>query len=850
MVKNMKNRILYATVSILLVVFLITGCTSGANVKVPSTEEILYPNTTENNLDSSDYKKISENEKYELLFNEDTTHFKVINKAYGTEYSSLPVEKVSGSTDWNSLLRISYLNEKGVVSYQTSYEDSVSKGQYKVESIENGVKVLYTMGTVNEKLYCPASFTVERYNKILNSIDGSFERLKFKSMYYEADIEKIADSARRSELLDKYPKLKNEVLYLIKNTSLSISEQRTINDILVSIGYNDDDYEKDTKGVSQIDEVKYPTFNIPLYIVLNDNGLELKIPVKEVSEYNKGTLLTIDLLKYFNVPEIQEKGYFLLPDGSGSIMNFYNGKNDLQEYSAAVYGRDYSIKVDEKINYQDDAYLPIYANVQSTGSVFCYISDGESLAQIKASPGDSETYAVAYPSFNFRQVSQTYLSSSSKEQGDVFYVTQKKLSEGNLQLTMAFFDSQNSTTRNFADYYRNVVFGNGNNSASSPMLLEFIGVDYINSSFMGISTKKETVYTTINQVLEIAKDLKEKGVNNIALKLSGFFNNGLSQSFAANLKLNKGVGTKEDLNNLLKWAKENKCSVYFDVDIQYVYETSLFGFSKGANVVQLISNETGIDYKYNPVTFQLDETAESRYILNPSAISKAVDGVLKISDKLKINGFSLSYIGSNVNSDFRESAPIEREEALDKLVSDVKRVSEKSEIITKGANAAVLPYVSYVTDIPMKSMQYDVCDSTIPFLQMVLKGNVYYCDEARNISGDTKTGVLDTIRTGAGLNYVITANDDLTFTKTAHSDYTSTSYKVWKDKIIKTYNQVNSLEKHTSTGIVECNYLGQQVYETVFGDSTKIITNYSSETQTYDSYEIKPCEYLVLKGEN
>lgn len=849
MVKEMKKRILYATMSILLVILMLTGCTSGIKVKVPNTEEILYPNTTENKLDSSDYELISENEKYALLFNENTTHFKVVNKADGTEYSSLPSQKVTGSTDWNSLLRISYLNEKGVVSYQTSYEDSVSKGQYKVEYIENGVKILYTMGTVNEKLFCPTSLTIERYNQILDSIEGSFERLKFKSMYYEADIKKITDSTRKNELLHKYPKLKNEVLYLIKSTSLSLAEQRTINDILVSTGYNDEDYEKDTKGNEQIEEVKYPTFNIPLYIVLSEEGLKLTIPVSEVSEYNNGTLLTIDLLKYFNVPDIQEDGYFLLPDGSGSIMNFYNGKNNLQEYAVTVYGRDYSIKVDEKINHKDDAYLPIYANVQSKGSVFCYISDGESLAQIKANPGDAETYAIVYPSFNFREVSQTYLSSSSKEQGDVFYVTQKKLSEGDLQLTMTFFDSQNSTTRNFADYYRNVLFGNNNSSAKSSMLLEFIGVDYINSSFMGVSTQKETVYTTLNQVLEIAKDLKSNGIDNLTLKLSGFFNEGLSQSYAAKLKLNKGVGTQEDLNNLLNWAEENDYSVYFDVDIQYVYKTSLFGFSKGENVVQLISNETGIDYEYNPVTFQLDQTNVYRYILNPSAVSKAVDGVLKISDKQNIKGFSLSYIGSNVNSDFRESVAVEREGALDKLIYDVKRVSEKADIITKGANAAILPYVSYVTNVPMKSMQFDVCDATVPFLQMVLKGNVYYCDEARNLSGDTKVSILDTIRTGAGLNYVITADDELTFTKTAHSDYTSTSYKVWKDRIIETYNQVSKLEKYTCTGIAECNYLGDQVYETVCGDLTKIITNYSSETQMYDSYEVKPYEYLILEGE-
>lgn len=845
----MKNRIICAVFSLLIVVSALSGCGSSIKVKVPDVAELLPPSTTENDINSTNYTTVAENDTFVLSINKDTTHFKVVNKADGKTYSSLPAETLEGSVGSNSLFQIEYLNSLGNMASMSSYEDCVKKGQYKIDTIENGVKITFSLGNINEELYCPTSFTVERFEEITGQIKSTFDKTHFKSMYYKANIDNIPDKSERSALLEKYPKLADQELYVLKNDSLSLSLQRKINTILVSIGYNDDDYAKDMEGSKGLENAENPAFNIPLYLTLNDSGLDAKIPVPEISEYYNGTLISIDLFKFFNTPSPGTNGYFLLPDASGSIMNFYNGKNDKQQYSVAIYGRDRSIKGDEQIYHQDDAYLPVFANVANDGALFCRISDGESLASIIARPGDSTTHAHAFVNFKVREITKNSLSSASKEQGDYFYVTQKQLYDGDIALSMTFFDSQHNKIKNFADYYRQILFGNDNTASEQPLMLEFVGVDRINSSVMGVSTKIEKVYTTLPQVLSMLKELKDGGVKSMSVTLDGFFDHGLSQSFAANLKLNKNVGDSADLKELTEWAAENDVSLYFNVDVQYVYDDNELNFKSSKNSTYMITKETGKDYNYNPITFQLDTSDTFRYILNPTAITKSVDHVLELSDELK-TGFSLTYVGSDVNSDFRESSAIERQNALKSLIENVKRVSDNTDVATKGANASVLPYVTSVSDISMRAMQFDICDQAVPFLQMVLQGNVTYCDVARNISGNTDVSLLDTMRTGGSLHYILTADESLVFTKTGNNKLTSTKFSFWKDRILSEYAKASAVSEHTSTGIVDSYLVQNQMYRTVYADGSSMVVNYSNAAQTYNGIEIASFDYIITEGAN
>lgn len=846
----MKNRILSAVFALLLLTLLLAGCNADATTNGtadPST--IIPPKTEQTGEVSAEYTKIAENQQYALHFNESTTHFSVVRKSDGKVYSSLPKEELTGSVGSKSLFELTYLSKTGTVSSLSSYEDSVKKGQFKTELIENGVKVTYTLGNVSEKLFCPTAFTVERFEEIVGKIESSFDKSKFKSMYYKVSADSIKDSSEKADLLSKYPPLKEKELYILKNDNLSLSVKRTLNGILVKTGYTDADYEKDMKDFAHIKETLYPVFNVSLYITLGKDGLQVKIPSKEIAEFYGGQLLSIDLLKYFAAPAPGTEGYFLLPDATGSRMNFFNGKHHKSMYSVSVYGNDKSIPYDEQIYHQDHAYLPIFVNVAKDGAVFNHITGGASIARVNALPGDEQTHASAYTSFQYRQISQTYLDSASKEQGDFFYVTQDKLFEGDLELTMTFFDGTHATLKDFADYYRTKLFGEDKKPEAPPLMLEFIGVDSVNTSVMGISTQREQVFTTLPQVQKILQELKAAGVEKMQIKLTGFFKKGYVQPFAATLKLHPKVGTQEDLKNLKEWAKNNNTELYFDADIQYAYCTSPFAFNPRKDTVSLINKEQGRDYSYNLVTFQKDKNEPFRYILRPAAIEKAADHVAGLMSDLG-TGFSLRYVGSDLNSDFRKSAPVEREEALRRLEASVSKLAGKNSLITNGANAWALPYVKAVSDVSMRAMQFDICDETVPFLQMVLQGHVYYSDEHRNISGDTMPSFLDTVRTGGALSYVLTAEDNMVFTKTAHKELTSTQYSVWKDRILKTYKAASAAVQHTATGIKNSYLADSQLYCTEYNDGSCMVANYSGEQKTYKNTVVEPYAYIIMESEN
>lgn len=82
-----------------------------------------------------------------------------------------------------------------------------------------------------------------------------------------------------------------------------------------------------------------------------------------------------------------ETGRFLLPDGTGSLMNFYNGKESQQEFSVPVYGRDLSVRQDEKIYKENVAYLPLFAKIiDGQGAVLSVITEGDALVEVRAFP--------------------------------------------------------------------------------------------------------------------------------------------------------------------------------------------------------------------------------------------------------------------------------------------------------------------------------------------------------------------------------------------------------------------------------------------------------------------------------
>ncbi len=847
---GMIKRITCGLLSLLLITGLLSSCATGTGINTIEDGEVILPNTTENNVNGTTYETVTENESLALLLNRDTTSFQVLNKRDGQVYQAVPANASSASD--RSLLEFTYLDSQGISATMNSYNDSVSKGQYTIENIDSGVKIRFTLGNVQENLFVPPAFSVERFEELTGRIEGTFDRTWFRSQYYLADLDAISNESTKADLRSRYPALEDGPMYVLRQTTLSLSVQRDINRILVEIGYTEEDYQQDLENGGELEQTQYPVFDVSMYITLDGDRVNVRVPVEEIQEFNGGTMLELTVLKTFASPEREEAGRFLLPDGAGSLMNFYNGKESQQQFAVPVYGRDLSVQQEEQIYKENVAYLPLYAKIfDGRGAVLTTITDGGALAEIRAFPGSADGYAAAYPVFQVREVARSYLSSSSREQGDYFSITQEYLYDGDLALQMRFFDKDHTALRNLADTYAADLFeGVEADAGAAPLVLEFIGVAQQHVGVMGISMEQATVYTTLQDVLTIGKELKAAGVERLVIKLTGFFQGGLSQPFASKLKLASGVGSQEDLDALKAWAEENQVTLYMDVDVQYAYTNSLFdGLVLGEHLATRLTKESALDRRYNMATYQVDTTDDYvRYILNPGAVDEAVKGAVSILDTLGMNGVSLRYAGTNANADYKENRMVERQTAMNRLIENVRTVAANRTVSTIGANAPVLPFVQDVMEVPMKGYQYDICDETVPFLQMVLGGRVRYADGPRNLSGDTDDSLLDTLRTGGGLAFTLTANENETFQKTDYPQYFSTKYSFWKDTILEQYRLLDSVADDTASGIVDYQRLAENLYQTTYGNGSVMLTNYSDESQQALGVTVEPKSFVVVKG--
>ena len=823
------------------VVLSLSAC-AGEEMVTELPEGLIKPNTTVFCEDKENYQTVAENESLALAYCEELAQFKVTNKKDGSEFYTITSEATVNAE--KSLFEIYYIDDKNNFSRMYSYSDAVEKGQYQTDLIDNGVKIGFTLGEVEQNVFCPPAISKERFETIVEKIDKQFDKIRFKQSYFLPNFGKLSDD-KKADLLKKYPKLETEELYILTQSNLPSSMQKEISRILVDTGYTEEDYVIDMENASELKQGADVIFHLNMYVTLEEDEVKVRIPLEEIIEVNGGKILTLSLLKNFGSPEYGQEGCFLLPDGSGSLMNFYNGKGDLTSFKVPIYGADKAIPIQEQIFRAEQAYLPIYAAQYKDKAMLGIVSDGEAFAEIHAQPGSDIVHATVYPVFNIRQSAKAYLQ-GAQNGAEAFILLQKQLYDGDLEVTYHFFGKGSNSIGDIASYYSNQLFSEKQNIEDPCIYVEFIGAAYNEEGEYSLGSGNLETFTTIAQARSIVEDLVKEGVVPLSVRLLGFGEHGLDSTATKAFKLNKALGTDKELEDFSRWAKENSVELYIDVDPQYVYTTG-FGdqFSKAKDAVYTITNKYGENYPYLPNTLQMNELKKGNYILNPLAISEAIAKNNAAIQSIGNVGVSLRDLGSNLNSDFKKKRPIDRQNAMKQLVEDLRSISNEQEILVNGANALVLPYVRHVSRVAVDKPQFDNADYSIAFLQMVLSGRVGYSDVPVNLSSNSDKFMMQGIGTGTGFTYVLTGEPDKSLRKTTHSEYYSTSYDIWKEDILTKAEALKERSQYVEGTITEYEVLDKDVYKVTYSNGGWIICNGSDLPYSYSSRTLQPYTYMM-----
>lgn len=342
-----------------------------------------------------------------------------------------------------------------------------------------------------------------------------------------------------------------------------------------------------------------------------------------------------------------------------------------------------------------------------------------------------------------------------------------------------------------------------------PLYIETFGTFETIEKILSIPVNVMTPLTTFEDIKTMYEELSADGVSNINFKLTGFANGGYYSTVPYKLKWENAVGGKSGFEDLLEYAKginaggENNLGIYPDFDFVYAQgDTAGDGLSLKKHAVRTIDDRYTSKRVYS-ATYQSYESY-FQLALSPAYFEYFYDSFTEKYLEFDPIGISVSTLGSDLNSDFDEDEPYNREDSKAFTVNIFKKLSEDyKNVMTDNGNAYVWKYVNHIIDMPLDSSRYIKSSHAVPFMGTVLHGYIQTAGTPYNMEGNTEYAFLKAIENGASLYFTLTYGNTTKFKEDMQlSKYYSISYDIWYNELVEVYTELNNLLKDVQTKII------------------------------------------------
>ena len=650
--------------------------------------------------------------------------------------------------------------------------------------------------------------------------------------------------------------LKSQLVVQYYNADVRSSNYDSYSQSVAKGQYSTEGIANGIRYIYQIGDLAGAYVEVPLEYRLEQDKLVVSIPVSGISEYGDCYLYRIQLLRYMGAAHNTEDGYMVVPNGSGSLIYFNNGKTSADNYAQYVYDIDPMVSTYTTLENVSSAKLPVFGICRTDRSMLVTVEDGATTALITASvSGSYNDYNYAYPTFVLRNIDNLRMFGNSTT--DV-YVMEPDLYDINMQVSYAFPGEDYQGYAGLANYYRERLIAEGvltpdKTGGDIPFYYDVIAGVKETAHFLGTQYLHTFSMTSFGQAKEMAEALSQDGITNQVMNLQGWFNGGYYHNAPHNIKVPLKLGGKSGLEKLEDAINGLGGRLYVDVAFQrvtfaddgfnYNAESSRYygsGFVAAFGQVNptTLRNTSGLDYY------------ETRYdLLSPKFLPRYVSKFAKKIKKYDVGGISLRDLGNVLTSDKKRTEIINREEALDVVLGQFELLKGTGKrLMTSEANAYSFAYSTDIINVPITDNSYAIVDESIPFYEMVIHGCISYSTELLNYEDEEDmTGVvLQMIEAGASPHYVFTWKDSSEMKDTGLNRYYATTFDTWKGEAVEIYNRVNEALKHVSGAmIVNHEILDGGVRKITYDNGVTIYINYGSETQKADGMEIPAMSYRM-----
>ncbi|MCR5330537.1 MAG: hypothetical protein K6E62_05030 [Lachnospiraceae bacterium] len=792
------------------------------------------PSVIPEKYEGSEEPIVIENDKLRLTMDPLTTNFTLLVKSSGKEWTSSvhgadtdPIAQMSEKGKLKSEILLNHTTQNGLDTLYDSYSFSTSRGIYDIEQGSDYITVHYSLGDIEREYIIPPMMTEDRFKELTAGLDMN-KKIYIQGMYTKYDLKKVKDEEKKQDLIAKYPMIEEEPIYVLEAAS---GGKPSLENILADLGYTEADYEADKALVNLENTSDKPIFRVDVTYRLDGSDLIAEVPISSIESPSSYRVTNLTVLPYFGAAGTDKEGFLLVPEGGGALINFNNGRNSQNNYFSNVYGRDICLKKNDLVH-DTRAYYNLFGISEGNDSFICLIEEGASYAGIQADiSGRVHSYNFVNALYTIKAREQYDVGQISSS--DIYGFNENLPQDESLVQRYRFIDSGSyvDMAKVYGSYLKD-RYGSYltlNTDTEAPVVFDIVGAADKVRQVMGIPVSRPLALTTFEQAEDILKSLKNDGMNNITVRLSGWCNGGVNQEVLTKARVLSQLGGKKGLDKLSKTAKDLNIDLCLNGITQYAYNSNLFdGFFSYTDAAKFVGKQRAELHIFSAVTYALREGTDSFFLLHPDRILEMMDTLKGAGDKYN-SGIAYEDVGMDLSSDFYKKNPVSREKAKKLQTEKLKAVNDSGmkQIVVMGNDYAV-PYVDMIVETDLSGSQYTILDKNIPFFQLALHGYVNYTGEPLNICGNIEDEILYSAEYGAGLMFTVMHEDAFILQDTLYTKYYGCEYTNWKDRISTIYNNYNKeLGGIFNQEMIDHEKLTNEVSCTVYADGTRVYVNYS-----------------------
>ncbi len=590
--------------------------------------------------------------------------------------------------------------------------------------------------------------------------------------------------------------------------------------------------------------------SVPVQYLLFEDGLRIKIDPTKIAENGQEYFIhTIAVAPFMcSTKNMTDDSYILYPSGSGALV-YMNKENDISSsYSSEIYGTDgmSDRKTWAEESNEKTIKMPVYGSKFGNRGMFAIVdSAAESGSIILDAFNKRVGYSTVYSEFALRgetNVSNKFLQGA---ENSMKYAEALNLTE----ISVSFYPliNEEASYANMARIYKNYLEDKGleKKEQSNDLTVKFLGGAMIDTSVLGVPSRKFFATTTLKEAETISKEISKLTGAKLNIDLVGFGNTGMHVSkVAGDFTVASKLGGKKGLSNFLNNTKGN--DVFFDFDIVGINKSGN-GFSATTDVAITTTKQKFAKVKYRLATDNSD--GNLFYFISRDKLSSVAEKMIETAKDLGLSSVALDSASNLAYSDYSNQKYFSKA-AMGEDISNIFKSANKNKlnVLANDANSYAAMNASIIVDAPLSSSRHDAFEHDIPFYQMVFGGYVPMFSPSLNLTDNNDELLLRSIEAGVGLSYTLIKNYDGALKK-EFDFYHGVSYDDLKDDIVSTYKATADYYKTVKGATISEHYiLNNGLRHTVFSNGTTVYVNYGDSKLDTPLGTVEPNSFIFSKN--